>query len=109
MDVVYLIAGLVVPTATVLGLRFWRIRSRADARARAVADLDRSELTKTVTAVQERLTELSGQIETMSRDWEDRDRRLTGQLNALLALTERPRRLDLSVGDRPGPRGSSRQ
>jgi HAMP domain-containing protein len=108
MDVVYLIAGLVVPTATVLGLRLWRVRSRADVRARALADLNNSELAKTVAAVQERLTELSGQIETMNQDWEERDNRLTGQLNALLALTERPRRLDLSVGDRPSVRRSSR-
>jgi hypothetical protein len=44
----------------------------------------------------------------MSRDWADRDRRLTSQLNALLALTDRPRAFDLSVEDRPGGRRSTR-
>jgi hypothetical protein len=106
---VYVIAGVVVPTATVFGLWAWRVRSRAGGPAvRSGADLDNSELARSVAAVQERLTELTGQLETMSRDWDERDRRLTGQLNALLALTERLRGFDLSVGDRPGVRGSKR-
>ncbi|HEU5160219.1 MAG TPA: hypothetical protein VFU43_24695 [Streptosporangiaceae bacterium] len=100
----YVITGLVVPAVTVLGLWAWLTRSRAGAAARAVADLDRSELARTVTAVQQRLTELSGQLDTMSRDWEERDRRLTGQLNALLAMTERPNRFDLPVRDKPAAR-----
>ncbi len=103
-----MITALVVPTATVLGLRMWLARARAGVPAQAVVDLDKSELAQTVAAVQERLTELSGQLENMSRDWEERDRRLTRQLNALLALTERPSRIDLSVGDKPGARRSPR-
>lgn len=104
VDLAYVITGLVVPAVTVLGLWAWLTRSRAGAAARAVADLDRSELARTVTAVQQRLTELSGQLDTMSRDWEERDRRLTGQLNALLAMTERPNRFDLPVRDKPAAR-----
>jgi hypothetical protein len=105
---VYVIAGVVVPTATIFGLWAWRVRSRQGWPAVRSADLDNSELARSVAAVQERLTELTGQLETMSRDWEDRDRRLTSQLNALLELTERPRIRDLSVGDRPGGRRSTR-
>jgi hypothetical protein len=109
LDLVYVIAGVVVPTATVFCLWAWRVRSRAGGPAvRSVADLDNSELARSVAAVQERLTELTGQLETMSRDWADRDRRLTSQLNALLALTDRPRAFDLSVEDRPGGRRSTR-
>jgi hypothetical protein len=104
----YVIAGLVVPAATVLGLRVWLVRSRAGGSAQPVADQDNSELARSVAAVQDRLAELTGQLETMSRAWEERDRRLTGQLNALLALTERPGRFDLSVGDRPDARRSTR-
>jgi hypothetical protein len=107
---VYVIAGVVVPTATVFGLWAWRVRARAAGPdVRTVADGDNAELARSVAAVQERLTELTGQLETMSRDWEERDRRLTGRLNALLELTERPRRLDLSAGDRPGERPGERR
>jgi hypothetical protein len=109
LDWVYVIAGVVVPTATVLGLRVWLVRSRSGGQAHSVADQDNSELARSIAVVRERLAELTGQLETMSRDWEERDRRLTTQLNMLLALTERPRRFDLSVGDRPGARRSSRK
>jgi len=108
LDLVYVIAGLVVPAATVLGLRVWLVRSRAGGPAHPVPDQDNSQLVASVAAVQERLAELTGQLATMSRDWEERDRRLTTQLNALLALTERPRGFDLSVGEQPAARRSSR-
>jgi hypothetical protein len=108
VDVAYLIAALVVPAATVLGLRLWLARPRAGPPAAEHVDSDASELAQTIAAVQERLNELSGQLETMSRDWEERDRRLSGQLNVLLALTERPGRIDLSVGGKPGGRRSPR-
>jgi hypothetical protein len=102
VDLVYVIAALFVPAATVLGLRMWLARSRARAPAQAAADSQTPELAQTVAAVQERLTELSGQLEDMGRDWEERDRRLTRQLNALLALTERPSKIDLSAAGEPG-------
>jgi hypothetical protein len=124
LDLVYVIAGFVVPAATVLGLRIWFVRSRAagppDSAGDSVADRENADLARSVADVQERLAELTGQLETMSRDWRERDRRLTTQLNSLLALTERPRRFDLFAGDagdvggdsaggRAGARRSSRQ
>ena len=106
MDLVYLISALFVPTATVIGLRVWFARSWASGPARAVVDLDQSELAQSVGAVRRQLLELSDQVETLSRDWEERDRRLTSQLNALLELTDRLRPINLSaVGDKPGEPG----
>jgi HAMP domain-containing protein len=108
VDLAYVIAGLAVPAATVLGLWWWLARSRASASAQPDADLDTSDLAETVAAVQDRLTELSAQLETMREDWEERDRRLSGKLNALLALTERATRIDLPIGGKPGTRRSLR-
>jgi hypothetical protein len=109
VDWAYVIAGLAVPAATVLGLRLWLARSHADAHARqAVDDPDKSDLAGAVAAVQDRLTELTDQLETLRTDWEERDRRLTRQLNALLTLTERATRIDLSFGGKSGTRRSPR-
>jgi hypothetical protein len=104
VDLVYVMAALIVPAATVLGLRVWFGR-RPDVPPRPVADLDSSELAQTLAALQERLKELGDQVETMNRDGEERDQRLTGRLNSLLAMTERPTRFDLSVGHPPGAPG----
>lgn len=98
-----MIAALTVPAVTVLALWLWLARSRAGVAARAAADEsgDMAELAQTVSVVQHRLAELSGRIETLTREWDERDRRLTGRLNALLALTERPPgRIDLTRANR---------
>jgi hypothetical protein len=101
VDWAYVIAGLAVPAATFCGLRLWFVRSRA---AAVQADTDQAEpgLARSVAALQDRLGELSGQLETMSRDWEDRDLRLKGQLSELLAFTEQMARIDPWIRERSG-------
>jgi hypothetical protein len=102
------VAALMVPATTVLALWLWLARSRAGAAARGADEPgesgDMAELTRTISVVQERLAELSGRIEIMHREWHERDRRLTVRLNALLALTERPGRIDLSIRAKRGAR-----
>ena len=109
MDWAYVIAALAVPAATFFGLRWWLARPPARGAVPAAPDQDMAELAKTVAAVQDRLTELSGQLESMRAAAEARERRLTGRLNSLLALTEGSTRIDLSFGGKSGTRGSPRQ
>jgi hypothetical protein len=104
MDVVYVVAGLAVPTATCIGLWLWAVRTRSSALPAGAADEDDSELARSVAAVADRLAELSDQLEVMSRHWEERDSRLTGQLNALIKLTEQLGRVDPWIGEKPGER-----
>jgi hypothetical protein len=94
MDLVYVLAGLAVPAATCLGLWGWWL---AGGRSRKADDAG---LAQSVEAVQQRLTELSDQLESMSRHWEERDSRLTGQLNSLIELTEQLGRVDPWIGEK---------
>jgi hypothetical protein len=105
-----------VPAATFLGLRLWYLRSRAATGAAAQGDADQSEseLARSVTAMQDRLTELSDQLEAMSRDWAERDHRLKSQLNDLLTFTEQMARIDPWIGEKigekqPGERSGARK
>lgn len=104
MDLAYVIAGLAVPATTFLGLRLWYVRSRTATAAAVPGDADQgeAELTRSVAAMQDRLIELSDQLEAMSKDWAERDHRLKGQLNQLLAVTEQMARIDPWIGDKAG-------
>jgi hypothetical protein len=104
VDLAYVIAGLAVPAATFFGLRLWFVRSRAVAVTRDDADLAHS-----VAAMQDRLAELSGQLESMSRDWEERDLRLKGQISELLAFTEQMARIDPWIRERSGENPGARR
>lgn len=108
MDVAYVMVALAVPAATVLGL-WWFARSRGGASVHTASDPDKSGLAASVAAIEERLNELTDRLETMRDDAVERERRLTGRLNALLALTERATRIDLSVGEKPGARRPPRR
>jgi hypothetical protein len=100
MELGYVLAGLAVPAATCLGLWLWFVRTRSA----AAVDRDESELARSLAAVQDQLAELSDQLESVSRHWAERDSRLTGQLNALLRLTEQLGSVDPWIGGKPGGR-----
>jgi hypothetical protein len=114
VDLWYVLAGLAVPAATYLGLRLWSIRSSGPAPiaqdGRADARSDGSDLAQSVVAVQARLKELTDQLAAMSRDWEERDRRLTEQIQGLIGLTEQAAKVNAEMAvSRRGSTGGARR
>jgi hypothetical protein len=110
VDLVYWAAALAVPVATCLGLWIWYLRTAAIApHVGDRRDHDGSDTAQSVAAVQDRLRELSGRLDGMSRDWAARDRELTGRLGALIAFTEQLANVDPWIGEPRGERKSSRR
>jgi hypothetical protein len=109
VDLAYVIAGLAVPAATVFGLRLWFMRSRAAAALRDDADHGEADLARSVADLQDRLAELSGQLESMSKNWEERDLRLKGQISELLTFTEQMARIDPWIRERSGESPGTRR
>ncbi len=97
VDAAYVTAGLVVPTATFVGLWLWRLRSRPAPDIRQEPPGTEAELIRSVIAVHDRLDELRRQISQLGDDWEKRDRDLAERISGLIDLTEQAAAADLWV------------